>query len=100
MVGSWGFWLFLAVVVGLRIWSKTVLQRDALSTIRVAIQIALSRWLQQVRRHEPAFEDLDRHDVPEEASGHGTADLIVLNAALARLRAPERLCVGWRIVKA
>lgn len=55
-------------------------------------QITLNQWLQHARRVRIPTETLETHDV---VSGRGTdpARRLDLDAALARLKPPERLCV-------
>jgi RNA polymerase sigma-70 factor (ECF subfamily) len=55
-------------------------------------QIAINVWLQHLRRARPSEEPLDAPDLlPAAATNPGVR--LDIDAALARLRPPERLCV-------
>ena len=56
-------------------------------------QVAVTVWLQHARRKRVAFEAFDDREIPTDESGASIGQRLDVESALARLRAPERLCL-------
>jgi RNA polymerase sigma-70 factor (ECF subfamily) len=84
----------LAQETFLRAWRTLAQLRDPGAFGGWLRQIAVNTWLQHARKARLPMDDIEDHmHGLASPSGAGAAERLDLDAALARLRAPERLCV-------
>ena len=85
----------LAQETFLRAWRTIGQLRDPVAFGGWLRQIAVTTWLQHARRARLPMDDIEdhAHSLASPSGAAGAAERLDLDAALARLRAPERLCV-------
>lgn len=73
-LGAAAFWMFVAVVIAAAIWRKTTLQREALATVRLAIEKGVP--------FDPAVLDTVLKERPEKSSGMLTGAMTTIAAGI------------------